>query len=452
MTMQILFLDVYKKSNSRISKDTAGGYGTENSIGDSLIGKLLSFIIKKSIFWPSLSFVQLFQEVKRENKLSFYHKISSNDPIPEGKWDFIFLCSSIVCFETEVKIAKKIMESFKTHIFFCGDVASNLKSMIPYKTTIIYGNYEFLIQELSKRKINLNELSKIRALRVASGDPEKLSVIKWEENGLPKTKHWFYSGRKNFYPFIFTRGCPYSCFEYCTYPLSQGRKTFQEDIASVIKKLSEIDIECPKSHIVFRDPVFSINIKNAKLLLKAIIEKNFSLSFSAELHLKNIDEEFINLCVGANVTLLKFGIESALEDIRKSVRRYSINNDEQRKTIETIRKAGIKTHGMFILAQPDDDLKSCDKTIDYACKLNLDIAQFSIFTPYPGTPYYIRNISNLDFNEYQDFSQFHMVYKHCTISKVEARRLLEKAYTKFILARTKRLISESIKNIFFFRI
>ena len=47
--MKILFLDIYKKSNSRISKDTAGGYGTENSLGDSFIGKTLSYFTKKTI-------------------------------------------------------------------------------------------------------------------------------------------------------------------------------------------------------------------------------------------------------------------------------------------------------------------------------------------------------------------------------------------------------------------
>lgn len=57
--MNILFLDIYKKSKSRISKDTAGVYGTENDLGDSFFGKVISFIIKQLIFWPNLSFVQL---------------------------------------------------------------------------------------------------------------------------------------------------------------------------------------------------------------------------------------------------------------------------------------------------------------------------------------------------------------------------------------------------------
>ena len=53
--MKLLFLDIYKKSSSRISKDTAGGYGTENDLGDNFFGKILSKIVKNSIFWPNLS-------------------------------------------------------------------------------------------------------------------------------------------------------------------------------------------------------------------------------------------------------------------------------------------------------------------------------------------------------------------------------------------------------------
>ena len=50
-------------------------------------------------------------------------------------------------------------------------------------------------------------------------------------------------------------------------------------------------------------------------------------------------------------------------------------------TIQKLKKANIKTVGMFILAQPSDTEETCLKTIDYACNLDLNIAQFSIFTP-----------------------------------------------------------------------
>ena len=42
---------------------------------------------------------------------------------------------------------------------------------------------------------------------------------------------------------------------------------------------------------------------------------------------------------------------------------------------------------------PNDTVKGCKKTIEYAQALNTYGAQFSVFTPYPGTPAY---------NDYRD--------------------------------------------------
>ena len=41
---------------------------------------------------------------------------------------------------------------------------------------------------------------------------------------------------------------------------------------------------------------------------------------------------------------------------------------------------------MFIIGFPTDDENSIMKTINYAKKLNTTFAQFSVWTPYPGTP------------------------------------------------------------------
>ena len=104
--------------------------------------------------------------------------------------------------------------------------------------------------------------------------------------------------------------------------------------------------------------------------------------------IKNVDDEFIDLAAGANLKTLKFGIESAFENVRRSVKRVSVDNDQQFSTIQRLKAAGIRTVGMFILAQPTDDHETCIETIKYSTKLGLNIAQYSVFTPYPGTNFY----------------------------------------------------------------
>ena len=159
--------------------------------------------------------------------------------------------------------------------------------------------------------------------------------------------------------------------------------------------------------MVFRDPVFSINLKETKIFLRKIGDAHLSLDFSAELHLRNVDDDFIESCNYAKIKWLKFGIESALPEVRDSVKRFSVSNDQQKNIIEKLRKANIKTVGMFILVQPEDTIKTCEQTIKYACSLNLDIAQFSIFTPYPGTPYFDKNYATSNFQKYQDIPLFY---------------------------------------------
>ena len=100
-------------------------------------------------------------------------------------------------------------------------------------------------------------------------------------------------------------------------------------ILKVVGKLRFYEKRFGSIHVVFRDPVFSIDLKKSKRLLEAIIEANLNVEFSAELHLKNLDEKFIDLAAHANLNAVKFGIESAFDHVRSSVNKLSVDNDEQ---------------------------------------------------------------------------------------------------------------------------
>ena len=41
-------------------------------------------------------------------------------------------------------------------------------------------------------------------------------------------------------PLLATRGCPYSCFHYCTYPLQQGRKIRQRSVENLVKEIKSL--------------------------------------------------------------------------------------------------------------------------------------------------------------------------------------------------------------------
>ena len=90
---------------------------------------------------------------------------------------------------------------------------------------------------------------------------------------------------------------------------------------------------------------------------------------------------------------------------------------------------------MFILAQPADNFETCERTIDYACKLNLNIAQFSVFTPYPGTHFHSMIREDITADAFEDFTQFKLVYKHQSLEPKTVRMLLEKSYKRFLTSK-----------------
>ena len=57
------------------------------------------------------------------------------------------------------------------------------------------------------------------------------------------------------------------------------------------------------------------------------------------------------------------------------------------KAVDTIKKnTDILIEGLFILGLPDETYEDSLRTIKFAKSLPLDMAQFSILTPYPGSP------------------------------------------------------------------
>ena len=88
---------------------------------------------------------------------------------------------------------------------------------------------------------------------------------------------------------------------------------------------------------------------------------------------------------------------------------------------------------MYILGQPTDNLKTCIKTINYSKKILSTYAQFSVFTPYPGTPVFEEYKDKILTDKYEDFNQWKLIFNHKNLSSREVRSLLNKAYLSYYL-------------------
>jgi radical SAM superfamily enzyme YgiQ (UPF0313 family) len=215
--------------------------------------------------------------------------------------------------------------------------------------------------------------------------------------------------------------------------MQQGRKLRLKSPKKVVEEMIYFFHKLNVKNYIFRDPVFSIDRKHTILLCEEIIKSKIKFNIAIETHLKNIDNELANIFLRCGIKLVYVGIESADEEVKESANRWSDENDVQIEKINYLEKIGIKVKTMYIIGFPEETEEKFLKTVDYAIKLNSSYAQFSVFTPYPGTPVYKEYEKKITAKKFEDFNQWKLVFKHKHFTESSVRYLLDLAYKKYYL-------------------
>ena len=424
--MNILILDPEKKVSYRISKDTSGGYGTGNDFGDTPVPIFLKKTLKKVHDWPPMFALYSMAVLKK-----FNHNVEYQKNLPENYkfYDLFIIVSSIVCCETECDLIKKL-SVLKKRIFVIGPFATNM----PWKYCdaggeVIIGEPEFFF--LKNKDLNsIDKKNKILFEHNFNLDdlpyPEWGAVVKNSKTSL-------LFGTDKSLPILATRGCPYSCFKYCVYPLQQGRKPRQREPRLIVNELEYWYKKFNVKMFIFRDPVFSINKKHTFEFCKELINRNIPVKFVIETHLRILDSDLIKILKQAGLKAVKVGVESYDEDVLKASGRFSVTKDQQLDKIRELENNNIQVSAMYILGFPTDTDETINKTINYSKKLNTTYAQFSVWTPYPGTPVFNEYKDKIIAEKYDEFDQYHLVYKHELFSNKNIRNYLSKAYSSYYL-------------------
>lgn len=423
--MKILTLDIYKNVDHRISKDTSGGYGTGNNFGDSLLPKYLKRKLKKIHDWSPMFLAYTISVLNDKG-----HEVVFSKALPKDyeDYDAYIVASSIVCCESELEIIKKL-SSIGKKIFAIGPFATNIPQVyVDAGAHVISGEPEFFFLKTDNFLDNLNE--KIIKFN-HDYDLDDLPYPAWDQMiKNPKNVSNLF-GNYSTIPVLATRGCPYSCFKYCVYPLQQGRSVRQRNVSKIVDELEYWKNKMGIKMFVFRDPVFSINKKHTIEFANELINRNINIKFIIETHLRILDEELIILLKKAGLSAVKVGVESANTEVLKNANRFTIKKDDQLKKIRELEKNKIQVSAMFILGFPSDEEESMNKTILYAKKLNTTYAQFSVWTPYPGTPVFKEFEDKIIVKDYESFDQYNLIYRHKTLSPATVRKFLDKAYKKY---------------------
>ena len=422
--MKILILDPEKNVSHRISKDTSGGYGTGNDFGDSLIPSFLKKTLKKVHDWPPMFALYTMSVLKKYSHEVYYKKILPED---YKSYDLYIIVSSIVCCETECEYIKKL-SILKKKIFVIGPFATSVpKKYCEAGGIVIKGEPEFYF--LKNKDLQFDSQDQIISFE-HNYNLDDLPYPEWNAV-IQSNKTSLLFGTEKSLPILATRGCPYSCFKYCVYPLQQGRKPRHREPKSIVDELEYWNRKFEVKMFIFRDPVFSINKKHTIEFCKELISRKLNLKFVIETHLRILDSDLIKILKQAGLKAVKVGVESYDSDVLKASGRFSVSKDQQLEKIRELEKNNIQVSAMYILGFPTDNDETINKTINYSKKLNTTYAQFSVWTPYPGTPVFDEFKEKIIAKRYDEFDQYHLVFNHKIFSQQNIRNYLSKAYSLY---------------------
>jgi len=239
---------------------------------------------------------------------------------------------------------------------------------------------------------------------------------------------------KRFLPLVTSRGCPFKC-TYCHDIFDKSiqyrsPKAVVDEIEYLINKYGVREF-----HIV--DDVFNVNMKRAKIVLDAIIQRNLNIhiSFPNGLRADFFDDELIDKMQRAGVYRMALGIESGSQRIQDMIKK-DLDINIIYDVVEKLTRARMSVHGFFMLGFPSETRDEMKETIDFACDLGLTTANFSLVIPNPGTDLRQTFIESRESN-FEDFSEYTFDAASCNASEVEGDDLVKlkrEANRKFYLS------------------
>jgi hypothetical protein len=158
--------------------------------------------------------------------------------------------------------------------------------------------------------------------------------------------------------------------------------------ANVVDEMEHLVRAFGVEHILFRDPMFSAQQKRVVAICEEILRRGLRVTWKCETRIDCLDADTIAMMARAGCVGVNFGVESTDPEIQKGVHRKPITTAEFVSTVATLRAHGIATFAFFVVGLPGDTVETILKSISFATQIKADWTQFTVATPFIGTPLY----------------------------------------------------------------
>jgi len=252
-------------------------------------------------------------------------------------------------------------------------------------------------------------------------------------------------GKLKFGAIITSRGCPYTCI-FCSSSLQFGKKWRAHSAERVLEELRIMRYEYGRQEIEFLDDTFTLNKKRAIAIAEKIVEEGLDISWSASSRVNTFSREVGSAMARAGSHTVYFGIESGSERTLKFIDKR-ITTEQAMDATRAAKECGLRALGSFIIGFPYETEEDIRRTIKFSNRVGVDLAQFTIATPYPGTKLWDLAIKEnlLLTRNWRKFTTVDVVMKNLYLTPEKIKKLFLWAYLNFYL-NPKHALEDLIRN------
>jgi len=197
-----------------------------------------------------------------------------------------------------------------------------------------------------------------------------------------------------------TRGCPFRC-SYCfnhrmvdlyrrdtglsgkdlNYIRRHSPGYVEREIEYLLDNYENIDT------FIFDDDILTLDKDYLHELCRRYARIT-DVPFVCNAHVKMFDSERAEMLKEAGCRIVKFGLESGSERVRREVMNRRMSNEDIAKAFRTAHDAGLETAAFVMLGLPTETMAELDETIDLLATIRPSRFRWSIFFPFPNTDAY----------------------------------------------------------------
>ena len=252
---------------------------------------------------------------------------------------------------------------------------------------------------------------------------------------LPIEKHSLpYIGKR--YTFVLSsRGCPYQC-TFCRQPIMWERKFRSRSAGSILRELQYLK-GLGITNFMFHSDTFTLDRKIVIELCQGMVDSNLNMRWCCNSRVDTVDEEILRWMKKAGCWMVMYGIESGSQDVLNTVKKggnATIGQAEQ--AVLWTKQQGIKVWGYFIMGLPGETRETMKESMAFARKLPLDLVNFAVGAPYPGTEFYSQAKAEgwLQSERWEDFDQnYSAIVSYPWLSSQEIITGIRNAYLRWFL-------------------